>query len=117
MPTGTLTATLNITDNALGSPQHVALTGNVIDPVAKFSPTKLAFGTRGGWQQHDPTGELTNSRANPAGHQQHWRCWVGRIHGGRQLPGDIVVRHELYDFGDVRADGKGCRNGHANGHR
>ena len=43
---GTLTATLNLTDSAVGSPQHVSLTGTVIDPVAKFNPTKLAFGTQ-----------------------------------------------------------------------
>ncbi len=42
---GTLTATLNITDNAVGSPQHVSLTGTVIDPVAQFNPTRLSFGT------------------------------------------------------------------------
>ena len=42
---GTLTATLNLMDNAVGMPQHVGLTANVIDPVAQFSPTKLAFGT------------------------------------------------------------------------
>ena len=42
---GTLTATLNITDSAVGSPQHVSLTGTVIDPVAQFNPTQLGFGT------------------------------------------------------------------------
>jgi hypothetical protein len=43
---GTLTGTLNITDNAPGSPQHVSLTGNVINPVAQFNPVGLAFGTQ-----------------------------------------------------------------------
>jgi hypothetical protein len=42
---GTLTATLNVTDSAVGSPQHISLTGNVIDPVAQFNPARLAFGT------------------------------------------------------------------------
>ncbi|MFZ3263744.1 MAG: choice-of-anchor D domain-containing protein [Terriglobales bacterium] len=42
---GTLTATLNITDNAVGSPQHVSLTGTVIDPVAQFNPARLGFET------------------------------------------------------------------------
>jgi Abnormal spindle-like microcephaly-assoc'd, ASPM-SPD-2-Hydin len=42
---GTLTATLNIMDNASGNPQQIGLTANVIDPIAQFSPTKLAFGS------------------------------------------------------------------------
>jgi len=38
------TATLTIKDNVLGSPQTVPLTATVINPVAKFSTTSLAFG-------------------------------------------------------------------------
>ncbi len=34
---GTLTATLNIMDNASGNPQQIGLTANVIDPVAQFT--------------------------------------------------------------------------------
>jgi hypothetical protein len=33
---GTLTATLNIMDNASGNPQQIGLTANVIDPGAQF---------------------------------------------------------------------------------
>jgi hypothetical protein len=63
--TGTLTATLNITDNALGSPQQVALTGNGIDPVAQFSPTKLAFGTEAVGSSTTLPVQLTNSGLTP----------------------------------------------------
>jgi probable HAF family extracellular repeat protein len=40
---GTSTAALSVTDNAVGSPQKVSLTG--IGTTAKLSPTKLSFGT------------------------------------------------------------------------
>ncbi len=63
--TGTLTGTLNIADNALGSPQHLALTGNVIDPVAQFSPTKLAFGTQVVGSSTTLPVTLTNSGQTP----------------------------------------------------
>ena len=39
------TATLKINDSAAGSPQTVALTALVIDPVPQFSPGSLSFGT------------------------------------------------------------------------
>jgi streptogramin lyase len=39
------TATLEIMDNAPGSPQPVTLSAQVINPLASFSPTSLAFGT------------------------------------------------------------------------
>jgi hypothetical protein len=39
------TATLNIMDSAPGSPQPVALTATVINPLASFNPTSLSFGT------------------------------------------------------------------------
>jgi MBG domain (YGX type)/PASTA domain/Galactose oxidase, central domain len=39
------TATLNIMDNAPGSPQQVALSAAVVDPLVSFSPTNLNFGT------------------------------------------------------------------------
>ena len=42
---GTLSATLNIADNAAGSPQHVTLQTTVIHPEASFSPYSLNFGT------------------------------------------------------------------------
>ena len=42
---GTLSAELNIADNAVGSPQHVTLQTTVIHPEASFSPYSLAFGT------------------------------------------------------------------------
>ena len=62
---GTLTATLNLTDNAVGTPQHVGLTGNVIDPVAQFTPTKLAFGTQSVGSVTTLPVQLTNSGQTP----------------------------------------------------
>ncbi len=62
---GTLTATLNLMDNAVGMPQHVGLTGNVIDPVAQFSPTKLAFGTVTVHSSKTLPVQLTNSGQTP----------------------------------------------------
>ncbi len=62
---GTLTATLNLMDNAVGMPQHVGLTGNVIDPVAQFSPTKLAFGTQAVGTSTTLPVQLTNSGETP----------------------------------------------------
>ncbi|HEY6185329.1 MAG TPA: choice-of-anchor D domain-containing protein, partial [Terriglobales bacterium] len=40
---GNRSATLNITDNAGGSPQHVSLTGSGVGPMATLSPTSLSF--------------------------------------------------------------------------
>ncbi len=62
---GTLTLTLNLMDNAVGMPQHVGLTGNVIDPVAQFSPTKLAFGTVTVHSIKTLPVQLTNSGQTP----------------------------------------------------
>ncbi|MFZ3266287.1 MAG: choice-of-anchor D domain-containing protein [Terriglobales bacterium] len=62
---GTLTATLNLMDNAVGMPQHVGLTGNVIDPVAQFSPTKLSFGTEAVHSSKTLPVQLTNSGQTP----------------------------------------------------
>jgi uncharacterized repeat protein (TIGR01451 family) len=42
---GTPSATLNVTDNASGSPQQVSISANVINPQAGFSPTSVNFGT------------------------------------------------------------------------
>jgi hypothetical protein len=42
---GTLSATLNIADNAAGSPQQVSLQTTVINPWASISPYQLNFGT------------------------------------------------------------------------
>jgi len=62
---GTLTATLNLTDNAVGTPQTVGLTGNVLDPIAQFSPTKLAFGTQPVSSSTTLPVQLTNSGLTP----------------------------------------------------
>jgi hypothetical protein len=43
---GNRSATLNITDNAGGSPQHVSLTGTGIGPMATLTPTSLSFGNQ-----------------------------------------------------------------------
>jgi hypothetical protein len=42
---GTLSATLNIADNAAGSPQQVSLQTTVINPLVSFDPSSLSFGT------------------------------------------------------------------------
>jgi len=62
---GTLTATMYIMDNGLGTPQQVNLTGNVIDPGAQFSPTKLAFGTQAVGSSKTSPVQLTNSGQTP----------------------------------------------------
>ncbi len=62
---GTLTATLNVTDNAVGSPQHIILTGNVIDPVAQFNPARLAFGTEPVGSSTTLPVQLTNAGQTP----------------------------------------------------
>jgi len=43
---GSRSATLNITDNAGGSPQHVSLAGTGIGPMATLNPTSLSFGNQ-----------------------------------------------------------------------
>ena len=62
---GTLTATLNITDNTVGSPQHVSLTGNVIDPVAQLNPARLTFGTQAVGSHTTLPVQLTNTGLTP----------------------------------------------------
>jgi hypothetical protein len=42
---GDLSATLNIADNAAGSPQQVGLAATVINPRGTFNPANLAFGS------------------------------------------------------------------------
>ena len=58
---GTQTATVDITDNAAGSPQQVGLTANVIDPVAALSPKPLAFGQHAVNSQTTLPVQLSNS--------------------------------------------------------
>jgi hypothetical protein len=55
------TATLNIMDNAPGSPQPVTLTATVIDPLASFSPTSLSFGT----VKHATSSTMNVTLSNP----------------------------------------------------
>ena len=43
---GLETATLNVSDSTIPTPHQIGLSAYVIDPVGKFSPTKLAFGTK-----------------------------------------------------------------------
>src|SRR5258705_2498575 len=43
---GNRSATLNIFDNAGGSPQHVSLAGTGIGPMATLNPTNLSFGNQ-----------------------------------------------------------------------
>jgi hypothetical protein len=62
---GTLTATMHIMDNGFGTPQQVNLTGNVIDPVAQFNPTKLSFGTEAVHSGKTLPVQLTNSGQTP----------------------------------------------------
>jgi hypothetical protein len=42
---GALSATLNVNDNAAGSPQQVSLSANVINPKASYKPGSLHFGS------------------------------------------------------------------------
>jgi hypothetical protein len=62
---GTLTATMYIMDNGLGTPQQVDLTGNVIDPVAQFNPTSLSFGSVVVHNSKTLAVQLTNSGQTP----------------------------------------------------
>ncbi|WP_263351921.1 choice-of-anchor D domain-containing protein [Acidicapsa acidisoli] len=55
------TATLNIMDNAPGSPQQVALSAAVVDPLVSFSPTSLNFGTI----KHATSSTLSVTVSNP----------------------------------------------------
>jgi hypothetical protein len=55
------TATLQIMDNAPGSPQPVTLSATVIDPLANFSPTSLSFGT----VNHTSSSSLNVTLSNP----------------------------------------------------
>ena len=59
------TATLEIMDNAPGSPQPVTLSAAVIDPLASFSPTSLAFGTQKHATSSTTNVTLTNTGATP----------------------------------------------------
>ena len=43
---GNRSATINIADNAGGSPQHVNLTGSGVGPMATLNPTSLSFGNQ-----------------------------------------------------------------------
>ena len=62
---GTLTATLNLTDNAPGSPQQISLSGTAIDPAAQFNPTSVAFGTQSVGSETTVPVQLTNSGLTP----------------------------------------------------
>ncbi|MFZ1012304.1 MAG: choice-of-anchor D domain-containing protein [Terracidiphilus sp.] len=57
------TATLQIMDNAPGSPQAVTLSALVIDPLATLSPTSLNFGT----VKHGTSSTLNVILSNPGG--------------------------------------------------
>ncbi len=58
-------ATLSITDSAYGSPQHVALSATVIDPVPQFSATSLSFGTVDNPKTSAKTITLTSAGGTP----------------------------------------------------
>src|SRR5256885_4060877 len=59
---GSRSATLNITDNAGGSPQHVSLTGTGIGPMATLNPTSLSFGNQSVGTTSGPKGiQLKNT--------------------------------------------------------
>ena len=60
--TGVRTASLNVTDNAPGSPQTVSLTGTGIAPVVQLSPASLTFATQlVGTSSSSQTVTLTNT--------------------------------------------------------
>ena len=58
---GAANATLNIQDNAPGSPQHVSMSGNAIDPKANPSPRSLSFGSHTVNSNTTKTVKLTNN--------------------------------------------------------
>src|SRR5256885_5002708 len=59
---GSRSATLNITDNAGGSPQHGSLTGTGIGPMATLNPTSLSFGNQSVGTTSGPKGiQLKNT--------------------------------------------------------
>src|SRR5256885_6795599 len=59
---GNRSATLNITDNAGGSPQHVSLAGTGIGPMATLNPTSLSFGNQSVGTTSGPKGiQLKNT--------------------------------------------------------
>ena len=57
------TATLQIMSNAPGSPQPVALSAQVINPVASFNPSSLNFGT----VKHATSSSMNVTLSNPGG--------------------------------------------------
>jgi hypothetical protein len=59
------TATLQIVSNAPGSPMPVALSAQVIDPIATFNPTSLSFGTIKHATSSTLNVTLTNTGATP----------------------------------------------------
>jgi hypothetical protein len=61
----TQTAILKIMDNALGSPQSVNLSANVINPQATFSPSSLNLGTQKVGTTAKGSLTLTNTGATP----------------------------------------------------
>jgi len=58
---GTLSATLNMADNAPGSPQQLTFSVVVINPQVKFTPSSLSFGTI----KHTTTSTLDVTLSNP----------------------------------------------------
>jgi hypothetical protein len=58
---GALSATLNVSDNAAGSPQQVSVSAAVINPVATLSPTALHFGTVAVGSSRSQNVTLTNT--------------------------------------------------------
>jgi hypothetical protein len=58
---GSLSATLDVNDNAAGSPQQVSLSATVINPQASFNPKSLNFGTVSVGHSSTKTVTLTNT--------------------------------------------------------
>ena len=56
-----LSATLNVADNAAGSPQQVSVSATVINPVGSLSPTGLHFGTVAVGSSRSQNVTLTNT--------------------------------------------------------
>jgi hypothetical protein len=62
---GTLSATVNVTDNAPGSPQQASFLANVINPVPGFNPTSLHFGSLQVGHSSTKSVTLTNIGSTP----------------------------------------------------
>jgi Abnormal spindle-like microcephaly-assoc'd, ASPM-SPD-2-Hydin len=80
---GSLSGTLNIYDNAAGSPQQVTLSGTVINPVASYNPTSVTFAATQVGHSSMQSVMLTNTGTTALD--------ISSIAAGGKDPGDFQV--------------------------